>query len=164
MIKPTLRVQRELKDSVFQPERIVEPVSASAAVIAAANIAAATNITAANIATRGTTPGRGLARAQAGPGLEFQKARALGLKPGGSPVCLTQTGMDPVGPEARALGLCRARLGLGPGLGVFTSPSPPKPGPDPGWARAAGPDGPLLAVTFGLRNTDIGVQYFSFKH
>ncbi|KAJ7187588.1 hypothetical protein GGX14DRAFT_409058 [Mycena pura] len=51
--------------------------------------------------------------------------------------------MDPVGPEARALGLCRARLGLGPGLGVFTSPSPPKPGPDPGWARAAGPDGPL---------------------
>src|ERR1700761_1881361 len=50
---------------------------------------------------------------------------------------------DKVGPEARALGLGRAWLGPGPGLGVFTSPSPPKPGPDPGWARAAGPDGPL---------------------
>ncbi|KAJ7186332.1 hypothetical protein GGX14DRAFT_618479 [Mycena pura] len=67
----------------------------------------------------------------------------------GSPVCLTQTGMDPVGPEARALGLWRARLGLGPGLGVFTSPSPPKPGPDPGWARAAGPDGPLCTLKAG---------------
>ena len=51
--------------------------------------------------------------------------------------------MGEVGPEARALGLGRAWLGLGPGLGVFMSPSPPKPGRDPGWARAAGPDGPL---------------------
>ncbi|KAJ7223388.1 hypothetical protein GGX14DRAFT_387708 [Mycena pura] len=51
--------------------------------------------------------------------------------------------MNQVRPEAWALGLGRAWLGLGPGLGVFPSPSPPKPGPHPGWARAAGPDGPL---------------------
>ncbi|KAJ7205771.1 hypothetical protein GGX14DRAFT_397469 [Mycena pura] len=57
---------------------------------------------------------------------------------------LIQSSTNKVGPEARALGLGRAWLGLGPGLGVFTSPSPSKPGPDPGWARAAGPDGPLI--------------------